>query len=148
MRWVRRVIAATVAMLAVSGAIASYRAYYPISSVKLRAEPGLRPGSIIRVDTASSGRGPVEIRVELLQGGQRTTVALDRVGSRNWALWDSRWVHHHTEVAVTRETLQHVVAGRAVVRATATGTRAWLREPPPVTDEMTVEVAPFTATSR
>lgn len=148
MRWVRRAVVIAIVVLVTSGVTASYRAYYPISGVKILADVRLQPGSTIQVDTISSGWGPVEIRVELLQGGQRATVALDRVGSRRWAFWDSRWVHHHTQVALRQDVLQHLAAGSAVVRVTAAGTRAWLRQPPPVVEETTVEIAPSTAASR
>ena len=61
---------------------------------------------MIQVDTISSGRGPVEIRVELLQGLQRATVALDRVGSRRWAFGIRVAVHHRTQVALRQDVVR------------------------------------------
>jgi hypothetical protein len=148
MRWVRGVIVSILALLATSGGLASYRAYYPISRVALRVSSApIRAGTIIRVDTASSGRGPVEIRVELIQGTQHATLVLERVGSRRWAFWDFRSVSHTTRAVVSAATLERFTGGEAVVRATARGAPAWLRQPPPITDEVTVEVEPAAAPS-
>jgi hypothetical protein len=123
------------------GIVASYRAYYPISSVRiLLAEPLLRPGGGIRVDTVTSGRGPVSIRVELVQGERTATVVLDRVASKRWAFWDFRAVRHTTYAVVSRMLLGQFTAGQAVVRATVVGMPAWLRQPPSVVQEVAVEV--------
>jgi hypothetical protein len=128
------------AFLAV-GIVASYRAYYPVSSVRiLLPEATIRVGSGIRVDTVSSGRGPVSIEVELIQGTRRATVVIDRVSSKAWAFWDLRSVRHSTYAAVPKGLLERFAGGAAVVRATVAGAPAWLRQPPPVVQEVSAEL--------
>jgi hypothetical protein len=123
--------------------MASYRAYYPVSSVTiLLPEATIRPGVGVRVDTVSSGRGPVAVQVELIQGTRNATVAIDRVSSRSWAFWDFRWVRHSTYSVVTSSLLEQFTAGPAVVRATVVGAPAWLRQPPPVVQEAPAQLQP------
>ncbi len=128
------------AFLAV-GIVASYRAYYPVSSVRiLLPEAIIRVGSRFRVDTVSSGRGPVSIEVELVQGTRKATIVIDRVSSRPWAFWDLRLARHSTYAVVDESLLTRFAAGPAVVRATAVGAPAWLRQPPPVVQDVAVEL--------
>jgi hypothetical protein len=127
---------------------ASHRAHYPISSVCVfLADSVLSAGSGIRVDTVTSGRGPVSIRVELVQRGHVATVVLDRVASKRWAFWDFRPVRHSTYGTVSWRLLERFSAGQAVVRATVVGVPAWLRQPPPVIREVTTQLLPDPATT-
>jgi hypothetical protein len=138
-RFFRNGVLGALAILLAVSIVAGYRAYAPISSVEIRlAEPALHDGGGIRVDTVSSGRGPVSIRVELIQGTRSATVVVDRVASRRWAFWDFRSVQHSTYAVVSRSLLERFTAGKAVVRATVVGAPAWLRRPRPVVQEVTV----------
>ena len=119
------------------GVVVSYRAYYPIVSVKiLLAEPMLRADGVVRVDTVSSGRAPISIRVELVQGDRSEIVVIDRVTSRNRALWNLRAVQKSTYAPISRAMLERFTAGQAVVRATVVSGPTWLRQPPPVVHEL------------
>ena len=141
MRWTRKALVGVVTIFVAAGALASYRAFYPISDVRtLVAALPVRAGTAIRVDAATSGRGPVSIRVELVQGDRSATLVLDRVRSRRWAFWDFRRVPHATQAVVSGATLAGFRSGKAVVRSTLVGSRAWLRQPPPVVDEVAVEL--------
>jgi hypothetical protein len=134
---------ALVVVLLATGVVASYRAYDPVSSVRiLLPEATIRPGGGIRVDTVTSGRGPVSIQVDLLQGTRNATIVIDRVSSRRWAFWDFRSVRHSTYAVVPGSLLERFDAGQAVVRATVVGAPAWLRQPPPVVEEAKAELQP------
>lgn len=140
-RLARVVILGCFTALAAVGIVAAYRAYSPVAGVEiLLTEPAIRAGSGIRVDTLSSGRGPLSIRVELVQGGRSSTVALERVTSRRRAYWDLRTVRHSTYSVVSRSLLERFTPGRAAVRATVVGPPAWLRQPPPVVQEISVQI--------
>jgi hypothetical protein len=142
-RLLRILILTCVAMFLAIGVMATYRAYYPVSSVTiLLPEATIRPGVGIRVDTVSSGRGPVSVQVEIIQGTRSATVAIDRVSSRRWAFWDFRWLRHSTYSVVRSSVLQHFTSGPAVVRATVVGAPAWLRQPPPVVEEAAAQLQP------
>ncbi len=140
-RLLRVGILSCLALLAAVGTVAGYRAYQPVAGVTiLLAEPVVRAGGGIRVDTLSSGRGPVSIRIELVQGDRSSTVALDRVTARRRPLWDLRTTRHSTYAVVSRNLLERFTPGRAVVRATVVGPRSWLRQPPPVVQEASAEI--------
>jgi len=140
-RLLRLPIVTGLALFLAIGVMASYRAYYPVSSVRIVvAEPTLRPGSGIQVDTVCSGRGPVTIRVDLVQGDRVETAAIDRVSSRGWPFWDIRVVKHSTYAVVSGALLQRLDAGPAIIRATVEGAPAWLRQPPAVVREVSAQV--------
>jgi hypothetical protein len=88
----------------------------------------------------NSGRGPVTIHVELIQGTRNATVAVDRVSSKRWAFWDFRLVRHSTYTVIVSSLLERFDAGPAVIRATAVRAPAWLRQPPPVVQEASMQV--------
>jgi len=140
-RLIRVPIVTCLAVFIAFGAVASYRAYYPVSSVRIvLAEPTIRGGTGIRVDTVTSGRGPVSIQLDLVQGSRSETVAIDRVSSKRWAFWDFRLVRHSTWAVVSGRLLERFTAGPAVVRATVVGAPAWLRQPPPVVAQASANV--------
>lgn len=140
-RLVRVTILSGVAGFVAVGTVVSYRAYSPVSSVTIvLPEPTIRVGGGIRVDTVSSGRGPVSIEVDLIQGSHRATAVIDRVSARPWTFWDFRSVRHSTYVLVHAALLERFSSGPAVVRTTAIGAPAWLRQPPPVVEEASVEL--------
>jgi hypothetical protein len=121
----------------VAGLLASHRAYFPVRSVAVRASENiLRPGTRIQVDTVTSGRGPVAIRVELLQGGRAEELTADSVPSKPWAYWDPRRVFHSTGATIPDSVAERFEPGVITLRVTVTGSPAWLRQPPPVVEEV------------
>ncbi|HXK10245.1 MAG TPA: hypothetical protein VMT70_11415 [Vicinamibacteria bacterium] len=136
-RLARVALVSGVAVFLAVGALASYRAYQPVYSVTIRiGVVALEPGADIRVETVTSGRGPVTIRVEIVQGSHAETVAIDHVASRQWAFWDFRLVRRATHARASRALLSRFEAGPVVVRATVQGARAWLRQPPAVVEDV------------
>jgi hypothetical protein len=128
-------------LLFAAGAVASFRAYYPVRQVSVKmSERVLRAGTQLQVDTRSSGRGPVDVRLELVQAGHSEMLALQRIRSRRWAFWDLRGVEHRMTSVCRREQLERFRSGSALLRATAIGAPAWLRQPPPVVQEIAIEV--------
>lgn len=130
---------ALLALYVAVGLVASHRAFYPVSRVTiLLPSTHLEPGRPIRIETVSSGRGPVSIRVEAVQAGRSHLLAMDHVGSKPWAYWDPRRVVHRTDVLWPLEVLVRLQPGSVTLRATASGVPAWLRRPPLVVDEVTL----------
>lgn len=137
----RKLVLVPIALLLASGVLASYRAYFPVRDVTLLLpESALRAGSPVRAVTRSSGRGPVEVRIELVQGARSELIAVQRLRGRRFAFWDPRAVETTLTSAVSRELIERFEPGPAVLRATATGSRAWLRQPPPVVRDVAVEI--------
>lgn len=133
----RSLFVSLVACYAAAGVLAAHRAYFPVSRVTIRAaKPALQAGTVVRVDTVTSGRGPVSIRVELVQDGRVQLVVLDSIASKRWAYWDPRRVIHSTHATMPRWLPARFRAGEITLRATVTGAPAWLRQPPPVVEEV------------
>ncbi len=133
----RTLVAGIVALYVAAGLVASHRAYFPVRSVAIRAsEEIVRPGTRIQVDTVTSGRGPVSIRVELLQAGESQLVVEDRIASKRWAYWGPRQVLHTTDATLAASMAERFQPGMITLRATVSGAPAWLRQPPPVVEEL------------
>jgi len=144
LRWLlgRLVLLAVVVFLAV-GAIASWRALVPVSRLRVQVPGGvLQPGREVWIETVSSGRGPVQLRIEARQHGRSELLASGHVASRRWAFWDLRSVRHSMVVSVRPQMLAHLVAGPVTLRATAVGAPAWLHHPAPVVQEVEVTCQP------
>ena len=140
-RLARVVLLSGLAVFLAVGALASYRAYQPVFGVSIRVDPpALEAGAAVRVETVTSGRGPVTIRVEVVQGSHAETVAIDHVASRRWAFWDLRLVRRATRASLSRALLARLEPGPVVVRATVQGAPAWLRQPPAVVEEVAAQV--------
>jgi len=88
----------------------------------------------------SYARGPVDVRIELVQDQHSATVGLQRVCGNEWALFDPRPQHGQQTVAVTEDILKQFADGKATVRATATGRPQWGRLPPPLIREKVVSI--------
>jgi hypothetical protein len=133
----RTLVVGIVAFYVAAGLVASHRAYFPVRSVVISAsEDIVRPGTRIRVDTVTSGRGPVSIRVELLQAGRSEPLVVDSIPSKGWAYWDPRRVFHSTDATIPASVAERLEPGVITVRASVTGSPAWLRLPPPVVREV------------
>ena len=140
-RTLRRVILAGMTLFLMAGAIASYRAFVQVRRLELRVEePILRAGSRLRADVVCSGRVPVTITIELVQGVQVETLAAKIVPNSRDPFFDPRTVEGTLSVKLTPEIVARFLPGPALVRATARGRPQWLREPPPLIREVKVSI--------
>lgn len=123
------------------GLMAAYRAYYQVRSLELQSgDSTLRVGSGIKTTVISYARTPVEVRLELVQGTHAETLAVQHVPDNEWAFLDPRSRQASQTAVLTSEILKRFEAGKAQLRATATGRPQWMRLPPPVVRELAVEI--------
>jgi hypothetical protein len=78
--------------------------------------------------------------VELIQSAQTETVAVFRVRDHTNASYDPRTIHAERRVTLTSEQLARFHPGPARLRAIANGRSQWLRVPPPVIREQSVQI--------
>ena len=125
----------------VIGLIAGYRAFYQVHSLELDAgERVLRSGSAIDTNVVTYARGPVSVRLELIQGTHAEVLATRDVPGNEWAFFDPRPRQASQSFMLTPEVLAHFRKGPAQVRATATGRMQLSRLPPPLVRELAVEI--------
>jgi hypothetical protein len=131
------IVAAHVIIFSISG----YRAYFQVRSVELNStERTLHSGSTLRASVVSYARTPVQLTLEMIQGGHSEKLAVRGVRDNEWALYDPRTQSGEVTVALTPELLARFQDGAALVRATAVGCKQWTRLPPPVVRELPVEI--------
>jgi len=82
----------------------------------------------------------VDVRLELIQEEHSETLAVQHVPDNTYAFFDPRAQRASQTVLITQEILAKFQAGKAKVRATATGRPQWTRLPPPVIRELEVEI--------
>ena len=94
----------------------------------------------MNVRVVGSGRGPVDVKVELIQGATTKTLFLMRVPGNELAFFDprSQRASHHEQITIDQ--MKAFANGPATVRATATGREQWTRLPPPTVRESLVEL--------
>ena len=152
----KRLCLAVLGAYLVIGLMSAYRAWYQVKSLDLkltgsgsvfrpidrRAEPiaGIMNGSVFEADLVSYARTHIDVRLELVQGQRAETLAFGTLPGNEWAFWDPRLRQRSFKVTLTDDVLSHFQPGRATLRATATGRHQWMRLPPPVVREMTVEL--------
>jgi hypothetical protein len=142
-RLVRRAILASLIFFLAAGAWSSYRAWFQVKSVHIElADRDLRGGGTARVDVVTYGRVPVDVRVEMIQDARSETLAVQRVSAHHDGFFDPRTIHGSLSVVLSPATLSHFHAGPGVLRATARGRPQWLREPPPLVEEIPVQIPP------
>jgi hypothetical protein len=122
------------------GAVSSYRAYVQVRSLHIIAEKQLRSGSAIDVSVISSGRTPVDVKVELIQGSTIETLFALHVRGNELGFFDPRAKHATQTGYLTNELLKPFTSAPAIIRATAVGRPQWMRLPPPTVREFTVEL--------
>ena len=140
----------------VIGLISAYRAWYQVKSLDVRLEgngslfvpndrraksvAGVAHDSVFEAHLVSYARTHIEVRLELIQGSNVETLNLETLPGNEWGFWDPRTRQRSFKGVLTDEVLRHFQPGRATLRATATGRHQWMRMPPPVVREMTVEI--------
>lgn len=141
MKWVRRLCIVLFAMYAVPGLFASYRAWVQVRSLELiLPATTLRSGDTIRVHAVSWARTTVTVRLLLVQAGRVETLAVRRIPSNVNASIDARWRRDSIVVPLTAATLAGFTRGTAAVHASAVGQSQWLRTPPPLFRQTTVQL--------
>ena len=121
--------------------ISGYRAIVQVYSVQLTTDaPTLRPGTTVSVAVATSGRTTIDGVLELIQSARVETVAVFRVRDHTNASYDPRTIHAERRVTLTSEQLARFHPGPARLRAIANGRSQWLRVPPPVIREQTIQI--------
>lgn len=142
----------------VIGLVSAYRAWYQVHSLNLKLTcfndhvtqylDGRHDGTPCRVmngstfetDLVSYARTHIDVRLELVQGANSETLAFGTLPGNEWGFWDPRTRQRSFKTVLTDEVLNHFQPGRAKLRATAVGRHQWMRLPPPVVREITVEL--------
>lgn len=131
-------------LLAVHVALATwsgYRAIVQVFELELHSTSAvLTRGSTVGADVVSSGRVPVTLRLELVQGARVETLAVTRVRDSENPSYDPRSRRGAVSVALDSAVLTRLSPGPATLRATALGASQWLRTPPPTIRELAVRV--------
>jgi len=136
-----KVIQVVVALLLIIGGVASHRAYFQVRELSLNTnEPALHVGSEVTMAVVTSGRTPVDVRLELVQGSHAETFSVMHVRDNELAFFDPRKKYASQTVAMTSDLLSRFQAGAAQLKATAIGREQWTRLPPPTTQEVNIEI--------
>ena len=137
----RRICTPLLAVYLVIGMIAAYRAWYQVRSLNLSTSNLiLRAGTNIESDVVSYARTPVDVRIELIQGTHIETISFQHVTDNEWAFFDPRNQRASQTTILSADLLARFAPGQAQLRATAIGRPQWMRLPPPVVRELTVEI--------
>ena len=140
LQWLRRGLTILVSIWIVIALISGHRAIWQVQKLELRVpEATLRPGSLVAVETRSSGRVHVRVILELVQGARSETLAVQRIEGSH-PTFDPRWRRGEISHILTSETLRAFQPGAAMVRVTAHGVSQWLRTPPPEVRERAVSL--------
>ena len=135
----RRFIAVAAIIHFSLAAASGYRAVVQVYRASVTTDtPALRAGSRISADIVTAGRTYVDVKIELLQGGRRATIATLQVPQNDSFFYDFRPKRAHFDVSLSRAVLDGFKAGPAFVRVVAEGRSQWLRTPPPKTDRVAV----------
>ena len=136
----------TIAFLVVHfslSAVSGYRAIVQVYDVDIQLSSGaLRPGSPVAVRVVTSGRNPVDARLELVQAGRADTIAMLRVRANSGAFQDPRPQRAVLKAMIPSDVFQHFAPGRASLRAVAEGRSQWLRIPPPEVRLAAIDLLP------
>jgi hypothetical protein len=138
---VKRFALAVVLAHAMLASMSAYRAWVQVRSLDLRvAGPVLGVGTVLDAEVVSWARTHVRVSLELVQDGHAETLAETRVRSNTQAVYDPRWRRAALHAVLTPPQLDRFRPGPALVRATAIGGPQWLRTPPPLVREATVQI--------
>ncbi len=138
--YLKKAILVFLAVFLIIGMVSTHRAYVQVRSLKLHTDPILHSGSDIQTTVVSSGRTPVDVQVELIQGTHSEMVGVQHVPKNNLAFFDPRTREASQTVVLSPELLARYQSGTAQVRATAIGRMQWTRTPPPVVRELSIEI--------
>jgi hypothetical protein len=141
--FMKRVFSLFLGAYLVIGFIAAYRAWFQVKSLELQSTSAtLKAGTAVETKLVSYARTTVEVKLELVQGTRAESFAVQSVPGNTWAFFDPRTRQGSQLAVLTPDILERFAAGRAQLRATATGRKQWGRLPPPVVRELVVEIEP------
>ena len=140
--WLKRAFVIVVSVYLVIGMMALYRALVQVRSLDVQSPDVVKEGSPVTATVVSYARVPIEVRLELIQGGHAETVAINLVPKNEWALLDPRTRESSQTAVLTADLLKRFVAGKAILRATAIRREQLTRLPPPVIRERVVDLQP------
>lgn len=136
----------TIAFLVVHfslSAVSGYRAIVQVYDVDIELASGtVHPGSPVAVRVVTSGRNPVDARLELVQAGRADTIATLRVRANSGAFQDPRPQRAVLNVMIPSDVFEHFTPGKASLRAVAEGRSQWLRIPPPEVRLAAIDLLP------
>jgi hypothetical protein len=136
-----RLVAIVALVSLAAGVWWAYGAWVQVRQLKLRVlSPDLRPGIPAVVQVVTSGRTPVAVRLELVQGSRAEVVATLTVMPSHGGFYDLRPRQGTMTPALTGEFLSQFQAGPGTLRATAVGRPQWGHTPSPVVTEIPVVV--------
>ena len=141
MRILWRIIAPLLVVHVTLALWSGYRAIWQVLSLDLRVPSAtIQSGASASYSVLSSGRVPVTVRLQLIQGARADTLAVTRVRQGYPAGYDPRLFRGERTVVFTNAMLSGYRPGPAVLRATAIGSMQWLRTPPPTIRETAVRI--------
>lgn len=137
----RTIIAAAIVHFSLAAA-SGYRAIVQIYDVTVESPAVIHPGSPMIVHASTSGRTHVDVRVDLIQGGRTETISNTVVPSNDAFFYDPRAKGVAINVIVPSDILSRFAAGKATIRAVATGRSQFLRTPPPTVEVLQTRLEP------
>ncbi|MGH7621545.1 MAG: hypothetical protein ACREMU_04330, partial [Gemmatimonadaceae bacterium] len=141
LRVLRWIVGPLVAVHILLATISGYRAVWQIHRVQLYApERTLHAGSLIGFSYVSTARVPSDAELVLIQGAQHVSVAATSLAANVNPSYDPRTKTASVHATLTPELLANFHAGPATLRVTAYGNMQWLRTPPPVVKELSVQL--------
>lgn len=142
-RVAKRVMLIVTLLCLTVGAYSVSRAWAQVRRLDVQVmSPNVRPGLPVVVQVVTSGRTPVDVRLELVQGTHAEMLATLRVAASRDGFLDPRDRLGTMTPTFTPEFLAHFQGGPAIVRATAVGRPQWLHTPAPVVREVPVALVP------
>jgi hypothetical protein len=140
-RFLRWAILSIMIPFLISGGIAGHRAYFQLRQLEIYLDStNLHPGALVRAEALSSGRVPVTVSLQIVQGRQYRLLDSRIVPASRQSFFDPRTVPGALSVVVTPEMLAPFTPGPALLRATLRGRPQWMREPPPLLREINVRI--------
>ena len=138
----KRITFAFLAVHAVLWPLSGYRAWVQVYDVNLRAGPAVAAGSKLVADVTTSGRITIEVEMILDQDSVSKSLGTHFIPSNREPMYDPRPRHDSLVVTLDKSELSSFHAGKANLRAVATGRPQFTRMPPPVMSELAVHIAP------
>ncbi|MBA3657914.1 MAG: hypothetical protein H0W69_11245 [Gemmatimonadaceae bacterium] len=132
LRMVRQSILAVAAVHFALAAMSGYRAWVQVQDLRIHlADEILGPGSRIEVDVKTSGRNPVTVALEAVQGKSVLALASVIAPDNGNGFYDPRSQRRKFIAVMTPTILKQLVNGQLLLRARAEGRSQFLRIPPP-----------------
>jgi len=114
----------------------------PAPAISIDADlPGIGKRTPVHVRIEEPARGLGDVRIEFVQGERVELLsARSHVPLPPWQFWGERQQSDVFDLEVGSRTLKKLKEGPATIRVTANRASSWLRYPPPVVRELTLEV--------